>query len=113
MRFINTLASARMGRIAAFALALALLSLSVAGVAMASDEAAPRAYQAQVLAQEGDSDPEAHLPFLFAVYRTTVGGFFAYAFAMSRRQREMQRELDALKAAIIDKESQPEAAQAE
>jgi CcmD family protein len=80
---------------------------------LASDEADPGTPQAQVLAQEGDSDPEANLPFLFAVYIITWGGFFAYAFAMSRRHREMQRELDALKAAIADKDSQPEATQAE
>jgi len=113
MPYINTPASARFGRLVTIALALAVLSLSWTGVAMASDEADPGAPQAQVLAQEEDSDPEANLPFLFAVYIITWGGFFAYVFAMSRRQREMQRELDALKAAIADKESQPEAAQAE
>ena len=56
--------------------------------------------------QEDDgSDPEANLPFLFAVYMITWAGYFAYAFLMSRRQREMQRELDALKAAIAEKEA--------
>lgn len=105
-------ANIRTGRILAVALTLAVLTLWSAGTALASDETAPSAETA-VVAEEHDSDPEANLPFLFAVYIITWGGFFAYAFAMSRRQREMQRELDALKAAIADKESQPEAVQAE
>ena len=40
------------------------------------------------------------LTYLFAVYIITWGGFFAYAFYMSRRQREMQRELEALRRAL-------------
>jgi CcmD family protein len=62
--------------------------------------------------EDHDSDPEANLPFLFAVYIITWGGFFAYAFAMSRRQREVQRELDALRSVIAEKESQSRDAQA-
>ncbi len=95
------------------ALALAALSLLWVGNVLASERVDRGEAQAVVVAQEQDSDPEANLPFLFAVYIITWGGFFAYAFAMSRRQREMQRELDALKAVIADKASQPWAGQAE
>lgn len=56
------------------------------------------------LAQESGSDPEANLPFLFAVYIITWAGFFGYVFYMSRRQREMRREIDVLKQAVRDKE---------
>lgn len=50
------------------------------------------------------SSPEANLPFLFAVYIITWAAFFAYAFYVSRRQREMQGEIDALKRALEDRE---------
>ena len=43
---------------------------------------------------------EAELPWLFAVYAITWAAFFAYVFIMSRRQREMQREIDTLKRAL-------------
>lgn len=56
------------------------------------------------LAQESDSDPEANLSFLFAVYIITWAGFFGYVFYVSRRQREMRREIDALKRAVHEKE---------
>ncbi len=57
------------------------------------------------LAQESGANPEANLPFLFAVYILTWAGFFGYAFYMSRRQREMRREIDALKQAVRDREN--------
>ena len=113
MPYINMLVSTPNGRLAMLALALAALSLLWAGNVLASEGVDQVEAQVVVVAQEQDSDPEANLPFLFAVYIITWGGFFAYAFAMSRRQREMQRELDALKAVIADKASQPGAGQAE
>ena len=113
MPYINMLVSTPNGRLAMLALALAALSLLWAGNVLASEGVDQVEAQVVVVAQEQNSDPEANLPFLFAVYIITWGGFFAYAFAMSRRQREMQRELDALKAVIADKEPQPGAGQAE
>ena len=56
--------------------------------------------QAQV---EADSDPDANLGFLFAVYIVTWAGFFGYVFIMSRRQREMRREIDTLKAVLDER----------
>ena len=50
--------------------------------------------------------PEANLPFLFAVYILTWAGFFGYAFYMSRRQRDMRREIDALKQVLLDRQEQ-------
>ena len=60
---------------------------------------------AQTAAQAQASDPEANLPYLFAVYIITWAAFFAYVFYVSRRQREMQAEIDALKRALEDKSS--------
>ena len=54
--------------------------------------------------QEDGSDPEAKLPFLFAVFFITWVVFFAYVFYMSRRQRDMQREIEALKRVLTEQE---------
>ena len=55
------------------------------------------------LAQEKSSDPEANLPFLFAVFIITWAGFFGYAFVSSRRQRQMEQEIRAIRAALEEK----------
>ena len=47
---------------------------------------------------------ESELPWLFAVYIITWGAFFGYVFIMSRRQREMRREIDALNRAMAERE---------
>ena len=49
---------------------------------------------------------ESELPWLFAVYIITWGAFFGYVFAMSRRQREMRREIELLRRVFEEKESQ-------
>ena len=113
MPYINMLVSTHRGRLVMVALALGALSLLWAGNVLAFEGVDRGEAQVAVVAQEQDSDPEANLPFLCAVYRSTWGGFFAYAFVNSLRQREMQRELDTLKAVIADKESQSGAGQAE
>ena len=56
-------------------------------------------------AQRG-SDPEANLPFLFAVFIITWAAFFVYVFYVSRRQREMQSEIEALKRALEERDRQ-------
>ena len=53
--------------------------------------------------------PEANLPFLFAVYILTWAGFFGYALYMSRRQRDMQRDIDALRQALREREGKDDA----
>ncbi len=44
--------------------------------------------------------PSENLPYLFAVYSITWVLFFAYVFYVSRRQRELEREIRDLKAAM-------------
>ena len=56
--------------------------------------------------------PEANLPFLFAAFFVTWAAFFGYAFVMSRRQRELQREIDALATALAERERQDNEAEA-
>ncbi len=48
----------------------------------------------------GDSE----LPWLFAVYIITWAAFFGYAFVMSRRQRELRREIDILQRVYAERE---------
>ena len=50
-----------------------------------------------------DRESEANLPYLFAVFIVTWAAFFAHVFVMSRRQREMQREIEALKMALAER----------
>ena len=54
-------------------------------------------------AQEG-SDPEAYLPYLFAAFALTWLAFFAYLFFISRKERGLRREVEALRQAIEDRE---------
>ena len=43
-----------------------------------------------------DEEPEAFLPFLFAAYTVTWAGFFAYAYFMARKQRELKQDIESL-----------------
>ena len=54
-------------------------------------------------AQSG-SDPESNLPFLFAIYTITWLAFFAYAFYMTRRQSELNREIQELRRMLEQRE---------
>jgi len=65
------------------------------------------AHPTVVYAQEGtgSSNPEANLPFLFAVYTITWAGFFAYLFFISRRHRELRNEIESLK---LERSNEPE-----
>lgn len=49
---------------------------------------------------------ESNLPYLFVVYLVTWLVFFAYAFYMTRKQQALQRDLDALRQQLDDKERQ-------
>jgi CcmD family protein len=55
--------------------------------------------------QEEDGDPEANLPFLFAVFIITWAVLFAFVFVMSRRQSALQREIEALRSALLAKDN--------
>jgi CcmD family protein len=48
-------------------------------------------------------EPDANLPFLFAVFMITWGLFFAYVIYMTLKQRRMQAEIEALAAALQEK----------
>ena len=50
------------------------------------------------------SGPDSNLEFLFAVFIITWAAFFGYIFYLSRRQREMRKEIDALTRALDDRE---------
>ncbi len=88
----------------AAAFGLAVMAWSAIGGADAHHAALETATNAA--AQAGGSDPEANLPFLFAVYIITWAAFFGYAFYVSRRQRDMQGEIDALRRALEDRDRQ-------
>lgn len=60
---------------------------------------------------DGEMEGESELPWLFAVFFITWAAFFGYIFVMSRRQREMQREIEALRSALAEKERQSTRAQ--
>ena len=47
--------------------------------------------------------PAANLPFLFAAFAVTWAIFFAYAFFVSRRRQEMQREMAELQRELEQK----------
>ena len=86
------------------AVAVILISATLAPIVAHAYDAAPvvvTAAEAPAQQQRG----EAELPWLFAVYAITWAAFFGYVFVMSRRQREMQREIDALKRALQAKDA--------
>lgn len=42
-------------------------------------------------------NPNTNLGYLFAIYIITWAGFFVYMFLVSRRQRDLEREIRQLK----------------
>jgi CcmD family protein len=93
-------------RTAALLALVAVMALSVATWGQAGVQAShdnlpvhPEAVSPQSDPEPGD-DPDPNLGYLFGVYIVTWAGFFGYAFMMSRRQREMQREIATLRAII-------------
>jgi len=88
-------------RVILLASALSLLMITTLAMpAWASQQ--PTAPQERTLVQEEHS-PESNLGYLFAVYTITWIVFFAYLFFISRRQRDMRREMEALKRALEEK----------
>ena len=91
----------------AAAVVVALLAAwGAAGTARAFDAQPQQGAPSGLAAQESGGDPEANLPYLFAVFILTWLAFFGYVFYMSRRQREMQREIDDLKRALDERDAQ-------
>lgn len=52
--------------------------------------------------------PSENLPYLFAVYAVTWAVFFVYVFFVSRRQREMDKEIQELRQALEGHEDSEE-----
>ena len=93
---------------------LGLIMVAVlAGPVYAGYGIVENAASATGFAQASDSDPEANLPFLFAVYILTWAGFFGYAFYMSRRQRDMRRDIEALRRALRERQGEDAASSQE
>ena len=91
-------------------LATSMASYAGAAEVRASDHQAGESAQVQEEApqQSDEMDGESELPWLFAVFIITWAAFFAYVFIMSRRQREMQREIEMLKRSLEDIEAAAE-----
>lgn len=59
-------------------------------------------------AEHGQTAPafdESPLPFLFGVYTITWAAFFAYAFYVNRRQRDLRREIEELRKALEERQT--------
>ncbi|MDA1349509.1 MAG: CcmD family protein [Chloroflexi bacterium] len=86
---------------------MAAMSILIAGPVQGADsvweDLVPQASPAPQA--DDDLNGESELPWLFAVFFITWAAFFAYVFVMSRRQREMRREIDALSRALADRET--------
>ena len=57
-------------------------------------------------AEHGQADSrfdESPLPFLFGVFAVTWAAFFSYAFYMTRRQRELHREIQEMRRALEER----------
>jgi CcmD family protein len=88
----------------AVAIALAVAVWGQPGVQASQDN--PPVHTDAVAPQsdpQPDDDPDPNLGFLFGVFIVTWAGFFGYAFVISRRQRELQREIAALRAILEER----------
>lgn len=110
MNCTKTLRNQAIGRGITLALLVAVITLTVSDISTtyaSNDRPDERSLDAPTPPEQQETEgksPEAQLPFLFAVFFLTWAAFFAYTFVMSRRQREMLREIEALKRALVEKE---------
>ena len=81
--------------------ALSAVVLSLDGDAALAQQATPEQISAETSEDRG---PEANLPYLFAAYTVTWVGFFVYVYYLSQRQRSLQREVEALKEALAERD---------
>ncbi|MBI2965518.1 MAG: CcmD family protein [Chloroflexi bacterium] len=51
-------------------------------------------------------NPNTNLGYLFAIYIITWAGFFAYMFLVSRRQRDLEREIRQLRQ-LVEQKTKP------
>ena len=99
--------SPRLSARAALAIALLLLiagvSLAAPAVSAADSLPAVAAEMPESPQQAEDRGGGSELPWLFAVFIITWAVFFGYVFVMSRRQREMQQEIDTLSRTVQER----------
>ncbi len=94
--------------LAVLALALAALVAPPAALASGAPDAPDAQGEVRLQApEEGSGDPEANLPFLFAVFIITWALFFAYVGYMTLKRRAMEREIEALRASIAERDAAP------
>jgi len=63
--------------------------------------------QASLQAQEADDqEPEANLPYLFAVFIVTWAVLFGFVFVISRRQSVVRHEIEVLRATLAKRKVQ-------
>jgi CcmD family protein len=95
-------------RLLVLAVLVAAFAASFSGLTIAyASEQSPGALETLEIAhpqEEEGGDPEANLPYLFAVFFITWAVFFAYVYVLSRRQREMRREIGLLKDMLAERE---------
>ncbi|MDP6494489.1 MAG: CcmD family protein [Dehalococcoidia bacterium] len=88
-----------------------LIALLIVFAIIFSTAVIPAMAQQDVSAQTANaepSDPEANLPYLFAVYAITWVIFFVYLYYLSQRQRNLRREVDELRRDLSERERQTE-----
>lgn len=91
------------------AVTAAVLLILLAAGALTQGGGYASAYEAAAMASadsaaQQQARGESELPWLFAVYIITWAAFFGYVFVMSRRQREMRAEIEALKRALAERD---------
>ena len=57
-----------------------------------------------------ESNPEGNLPFLFAAYTVVFVGLVVYILVLSRRQRELEREVKSLRQ-VLEEQERPSASE--
>ena len=74
----------------------------ITGIVSASEQPEGHPNELVIEPEAGDKpqEPEANLPYLFAVFIVTWALMFGYVFYMSRKQRVLQQEIDVLRTAI-------------
>jgi len=99
MNFIIKLVSFRIITLVSILLLVIFMSVAFSQLAEASSEKPEDVLGIRYMdyTMQESRDPEANLPFLFAVYTIAWAGFFSYIFILSRRQHAINREIEYLK----------------
>ncbi len=104
MSFIKTLGSSLHKRIYVAASILLALAWGLQP-AIVAEAAAKSPGLSKTIPSLLQTSPESNLPFLFAVFFVTWAGLFIYAFFMTRRRRQLQNDLRALKSVLEEQKT--------